>query len=393
VGGLLEKLATPVRTHWKHRIPTPSGEVQVIRRSDGTSETLYVTTDHLGSTDAVLDAAGNAILQGSFAVHGERRAGDWQGPPSSGEWQSIANTTRRGYTGHEMLDNVALIHMNGRVLDPVLGRFLSADPYIDGPLSTQGWNRYAYVHGRVMSATDPSGYQMCKPTCYLTGHNIETIDVPGRRIRNGLEALAGFLNGWAISDLLNRPQTMDTREQEPADPGTGPEPAEPRRLPCSAASNRATSESDILIQVGFTDVGSLPKVNHMLVLATDPATGVTYASRSGPGLGPIGLSGVGPWNTAVSGPFVIGFADYGHVHSVQTVGFLNAPFEDVTAYMDGFAAATNSFVNPYMGVTGNSNSYASRLVEGFGFEGIDPHLSVPGSGGGRVLKEFRCEGP
>lgn len=67
--------------------------------------------------------------------------------------------------------------------------------------------------------------------------------------------------------------------------------------------------------------------------------------------------------------------------------------EDVTAYMDGFASATNSFVNPYVGVTGNSNSYASRLVEGFGFASFDPHLSAPGSGGGRVLKEFRCEGP
>ncbi len=199
VGGLLEKLTTPARTHWKHLIATPSGQVQVIRRSDGTSETLYVTTDHLGSTDAVLDAAGNAVLRGSFAVHGERRASNWQGPPSSGEWQSIANTTRRGYTGHEMLDNVALIHMNGRVLDPALGRFLSADPYIDGPLSTQGWNRYAYVQGRAMSATDPSGYILCRPVCANNGFHppgfwddvwawlnslesqLETIEVTARR--------------------------------------------------------------------------------------------------------------------------------------------------------------------------------------------------------------------
>lgn len=35
VGGLLEKLTTGTRTHWKHLIPTPSGQVQVIRRSDG----------------------------------------------------------------------------------------------------------------------------------------------------------------------------------------------------------------------------------------------------------------------------------------------------------------------------------------------------------------------
>jgi hypothetical protein len=165
----------------------------------------------------------------------------------------------------------------------------------------------------------------------------------------------------------------------------------PQELPCSAASKSATSESDVLIQVGFTDVGSLPKVNHMLVLASDPATGATYASRSGPGLGPIGLSGVGPWNTAVSGSFDLEFKDYGAVHSVQTVGFIHAPFEHVAAYMDGFASASNSFANPYLIVTGNSNSYASRLVEGLGLGSFDSALPAPGSGGGRVLKELRCE--
>ncbi|WP_298637164.1 hypothetical protein, partial [uncultured Umboniibacter sp.] len=34
--------------------------------------------------------------------------------------------TNRGYTGHEQLDEVELIHMNGRVYDANLGRFLSA---------------------------------------------------------------------------------------------------------------------------------------------------------------------------------------------------------------------------------------------------------------------------
>ena len=160
VGGLLEKLTTATRTHWKHLIPTPSGQVQVIRRSDGTSETLYVTTDSLGSTDAVLNAAGAVLMRGSFTVHGARRASNWQGAPSSGEWQSIADTTRRGYTGHEQLDNVMLVHMNGRVFDPAIGRFLSADPYIDCAWNPQGWNRYSYIKGRLLSATDPSGFAL-----------------------------------------------------------------------------------------------------------------------------------------------------------------------------------------------------------------------------------------
>jgi RHS repeat-associated protein len=158
VGGLLEKLTTPTRTHWKHLIATPSGHVQVIRRSDGTTDTFYVTTDHLGSTDAVLNAAGAVLMRGSFGVHGARRASNWQGAPTTTEWQAIANTTRRGYTGHEQIDNVLVVHMNGRVFDPAIGRFLSADPFIDGPETTQGWNRYAYVKGRVLAATDPTGF-------------------------------------------------------------------------------------------------------------------------------------------------------------------------------------------------------------------------------------------
>ena len=42
--------------------------------------------------------------------------------------------------------------MNGRVYDPELGRFLSADPLIQFPESTQGFDRYAYV-GCITAAT------------------------------------------------------------------------------------------------------------------------------------------------------------------------------------------------------------------------------------------------
>lgn len=48
--------------------------------------------------------------------------------------------------------------MNGRVYDPAIGRFLSADPYIQFPLNTQSYNRYSYVLNNPLSFTDPSGY-------------------------------------------------------------------------------------------------------------------------------------------------------------------------------------------------------------------------------------------
>ena len=43
---------------------------------------------------------------------------------------STTQTTRRGFTFHEQIDNIGLIHMNGRVYDPNVGRFMSTDPLI-----------------------------------------------------------------------------------------------------------------------------------------------------------------------------------------------------------------------------------------------------------------------
>ena len=57
-----------------------------------------------------------------------------------------------------MLDAVGLIHMNGRVYDPTLGRFLSADPTMQFPKNMQNYNRYSYVLNNPLSYTDPSGF-------------------------------------------------------------------------------------------------------------------------------------------------------------------------------------------------------------------------------------------
>ena len=48
--------------------------------------------------------------------------------------------------------------MNGRVYDPELGRFMSADPFVQAPYNSQSYNRYSYVFNNPLSFTDPSGY-------------------------------------------------------------------------------------------------------------------------------------------------------------------------------------------------------------------------------------------
>ncbi len=54
---------------------------------------------------------------------------------------------------------MGLIHMNGRVEDANIGRFLSPDPYVQDALNTQSFNRYSYVNNNPLTFTDPSGFE------------------------------------------------------------------------------------------------------------------------------------------------------------------------------------------------------------------------------------------
>lgn len=159
VGGLLEIVLGPTVTAWRHHIRASGRTVAIYTRgSNGVNTTIYPLADHLGSTEAITNASGAILVKESFAAFGARRGSNWSGSPSGSDMVAIGDATRRGYTAHTMLDNIGLVHMNGRVFDPVVGRFLSADPYIDGELNTQGWNRYSYVRNDPLSATDPTGF-------------------------------------------------------------------------------------------------------------------------------------------------------------------------------------------------------------------------------------------
>ncbi len=99
----------------------------------------------------------------SFDAFGARRKTNWAGELTQAETEALLSDvgigTSRGYTGHEHLDRTGLIHMNGRVYDPTLGRFLSADPIVQAPYFSQSYNRYTYVWNNPLGMNDPSGYE------------------------------------------------------------------------------------------------------------------------------------------------------------------------------------------------------------------------------------------
>ena len=129
-----------------------------IERDNNDNDTEYLHRDHLGSVTAMTDSSGNVGERYSYDAFGKRRFDDWFANPSDSLLYDLAIEPRRGFTGHEHLDNVGLIHMNGRVYDPILGRFTSPDTFVQFPETTQGFNRYTYVNNNPLSYADPSGH-------------------------------------------------------------------------------------------------------------------------------------------------------------------------------------------------------------------------------------------
>ena len=144
---------------------TRIGPVLAVRTSATSTEAAfeYVHADHLGSPAAVTNAAGAALLALAHDPYGTRRKADWTAQLPAAEARALAagqdaGRTRAGFTGHETLDRTGFVHMNGRLYDPRLGRFLSADPVVARPWTGQGWNPYSYVENSPLSRTDPTGY-------------------------------------------------------------------------------------------------------------------------------------------------------------------------------------------------------------------------------------------
>ncbi|EJL90061.1 RHS repeat-associated core domain protein containing protein, partial [Herbaspirillum sp. CF444] len=135
---------------------TAGGQVIALIKLVGSTQTIrYMHRDQLGSTTTITDEQGNAIERLAYEPFGKRRfpAGNTD---NAGE--IVGQNTDRGFTNHEHLEELGLIHMNGRIYDPAIGRFMSADPYIQASDNIQSYNRYAYVFNNPLNSTDPTGY-------------------------------------------------------------------------------------------------------------------------------------------------------------------------------------------------------------------------------------------
>ena len=117
----------------------------IVIKENGEFKNFLAFTDNIGSILSVMDAEGRSVFDASYDAWGR---------------QTVTKDEiglRRGYTGHEMLNEFGIINMNGRLYDPLLGRFFSPDNYVQAPENSQSFNRYSYCLNNPLKYVDPSG--------------------------------------------------------------------------------------------------------------------------------------------------------------------------------------------------------------------------------------------
>ena len=124
--------------------PYDSDIIYIKNYADANAKYLFLHKDYLGSILAISDEAGNLAEQRHFDAWGNLTNG-------------VINIIDRGYTSHEHFAELGIIHMNGRLYEPLQRRFLNADENIQDPYNTQCYNKYGYVTNNPLLFNDPSG--------------------------------------------------------------------------------------------------------------------------------------------------------------------------------------------------------------------------------------------
>ncbi|MBR6278937.1 MAG: VCBS repeat-containing protein [Bacteroidales bacterium] len=153
-------------------------------------------TDHLGSITAFYQ---DTILKfaATYDAFGNRTI------------TTGTTAVTRGYCGvHQHYPSFDIIDMGGRMYDPIVGRFLSPDPYIQDWENSQNFNRYTYCLNNPLKYTDPSGEFWFTPILIGAGifgiGNLTTHAIRGdiNNWGSGLKYFSqGLLAGAAIGAL------------------------------------------------------------------------------------------------------------------------------------------------------------------------------------------------
>lgn len=153
VGGIYEKQTVGTAMKEVHYINVGGETIAIYTKpATGTADLKYMHADNLGSPHVITSGTQAVLETLSFDTWGNRRNATTWTPGTA------TSQINRGYTDHEQLDKVSLVHMGGRVYDPIVARFASPDPFVQSAGLSQNHNRYSYVLNNPLRLVDPTGY-------------------------------------------------------------------------------------------------------------------------------------------------------------------------------------------------------------------------------------------
>ena len=125
------------------------------REGNGSWAAYNIGRDYLGNITHIATVSGTLVAEYGYDPWGRLRDPETLTIYSAGNVPDLF--LGRGFTGHEHLPWFGLVNMNARLYDPLVGRFLSYDPYVQAPDFTQNFNRYSYCVNNPLKYTDESG--------------------------------------------------------------------------------------------------------------------------------------------------------------------------------------------------------------------------------------------
>lgn len=132
-----------------------SAPAAFVKEGSNDAQIYFICRDNLGSITNLV-SNNTKLREYSYDAWGNMR-----NPTTHQLYSSRIETPTlllgRGYTGHEHHPYFGLINMNARMYEPLVGRFVSPDPFVQMPENSQSFNRYTYCLNNPLRYTDESG--------------------------------------------------------------------------------------------------------------------------------------------------------------------------------------------------------------------------------------------
>ncbi|MDN3272579.1 RHS repeat-associated core domain-containing protein, partial [Streptomyces sp. MA15] len=173
----------------------PGGAVMRYAYGNGAERLVALTGDHQGSTYA------EVVLDGTMSVRIRKQDpfGNQRGADAIG----VNFQAHTGFLGATRDDSSGYQPLGARLYDPVVGRFLSADPVLDLNDLLQS-NGYAYAHNNPVTMSDPTGLAISltasERAAALAGAGLSAAQVAQAQATMG-KSLTSVIMGAAWSTL------------------------------------------------------------------------------------------------------------------------------------------------------------------------------------------------